>query len=249
MSFVSDRDRRKWGRTDPYFGVVSFDEFKAGRIADNRDRFFQTGHREIAVVMHEIARRFGDVAMGRALDFGSGVGRLVLPLAERYESVLGVDISDAMNAEARLNCGTAGVGNAAFAISDDELSGVAGSFDLVHSYIVLQHIPIERGLALTARMLERLAPGGVAALHYSLERTLPPARALVYFLKHHAPLGRNVMNLLQRRRWDAPAMQMNNYPLARILRVFEQHGVGDIAIVPEWQETALTARIYGRKAG
>ncbi len=247
MSFVSDSDWRKWGRIDPYFGVVSFDEFKADRIADNRARFFDTGRREIEIALNDIAARYGDVARRRALDFGSGVGRLALPLAERYDEVVGVDISDAMIAEARDNCGDVGVRNAHFVLSDDELTRVSGSFDLVHSYIVLQHIPVDRGLALTSQMLSRLAPGGVACLHYSLQRTLPPAREFVYMLKHRAPFGRLVMNLLQRRAWDAPAMQMNNYPLARILRLYAQHGLEDVFVAPEWQETALTARIYGRK--
>ncbi|MEI2735100.1 MAG: methyltransferase domain-containing protein [Rhodoblastus sp.] len=247
MSFVSDSDWRKWGQIDPYFGVVSFDEFKVDRIDENRTRFFDTGRREVEIALDDIASRYDDVARRRALDFGSGVGRLALPLAEHYEEVVGVDISEAMIAEARENCADAGVANARFVLSDDGLTRVTGSFDLVHSYIVLQHIPVERGLALTARMLSRLAPGGVACLHYSLQRTLPPAREFVYALKHRAPFGRLVMNLLQRRAWDAPAMQMNNYPLARILRLYAQHGLEDVFVAPEWQETALTARIYGRK--
>lgn len=247
MSFVSDGDWRKWGEIDPYFGVVSFDEFKAERIAGNRDRFFATGRREIDTAMREICAHYGEVAHRRALDFGSGVGRLAIPLAERYDAVVGVDISDAMIAEARENCRDAGVANAEFVLSDDGLTRLDGSFDLVHSYIVLQHIPVERGLALTAQMLARLAPGGVACLHYSLRRTLPPARALAYALKHHVPGGRAVMNLLQRRAWDTPIMQMNNYPLARILRLYAEHGLEDVFITPEWQETALTARVYGRK--
>ena len=247
MSFISDSDWRKWGEIDPYFGVVSFEEFKAERIAENRERFFATGRREIDIAMNEIELRYGKVAMRRALDFGSGVGRLALPLAERYEQVVGVDISEAMIAEARENCIDSGVANADFVLSDDRLSQVSGAFDLVHSYIVLQHIPVERGLALTREMLSRLAPGGVACLHYSLQRTLPPARALVYALKHNVPGGRGLMNLLQRRAWNAPAMQMNNYSLARILEEYAAQGLEDIFVTPEWQETALTARIYGRK--
>ena len=247
MSFVSDSDWRKWGETDPYFGVVSHEEFRSDSIAGNRDRFFATGRREIDIVMRDMRAHYGDVARRRALDFGSGVGRLALPLAELYNEVVGVDISDAMIAEARANCRGADMDNADFVLSDDGLTRVTGAFDLVHSYIVLQHIPVERGLALTAEMLSRLAPGGVACLHYSLQRTLSPARELVYALKHHVPGGRVAMNVLQRRAWDAPAMQMNNYPLAAILRVFDEQGLEGAFVTPEWQETALTARVYGRK--
>ena len=168
MSFVSDSDWRKWGEIDPYFGVVSFEEFKAERIAGNRERFFASGRREIETAIREIFAHYGDVAHGRALDFGSGVGRLAIPLAERYDAVVGVDISEAMIAEARENCRDAGVANAEFVLSDDGLTRLDGSFDLVHSYIVLQHIPVERGLALTAQMLARLAPGGVDLVRRAL---------------------------------------------------------------------------------
>ena len=57
MSFISDSDWRKWGEIDPYFGVVSFEEFKAERIAENRERFFATGRREIDLAMNEIGPR------------------------------------------------------------------------------------------------------------------------------------------------------------------------------------------------
>jgi SAM-dependent methyltransferase len=247
MSFVSDSHWRKWGAIDPYFGVVSFPEFKSDRIEENIESFFETGRREIQTVLAEIARRYGETPRKRALDFGSGVGRLVLPLAAQFREVVGVDISEAMIAEARRNCVRADVDNVDFALSDDSLSAVSGRFDLVHSYIVLQHIPVGRGLAMTERMLDLLEPGGVAVLHYSLQRTLSPVRAMTYALKHHVPLGRNLMNLLQGKPWDLPAMQMNNYPLARIIAAFERHGLADIAVIPEWHSTALTARIYGRK--
>ena len=64
MSFVSDSDWRKWGEIDPYFGVVSFEEFKAERIAGNLERFFATGRREVDTAMREIFAHYGEVAGG-----------------------------------------------------------------------------------------------------------------------------------------------------------------------------------------
>ena len=250
MATDSDRDWRKWGRSEPYFGVVTEREFKADRIAANTERFFDTGRRDVATVMEQIARFYGDIPTARALDFGSGVGRLVLPFTERFDHVVGVDISEDMIAEARRNCANAAVQNVDFAMSDDELTAVAGSsFDLIHSYIVLQHVPIKRGLALTDRLLALLKPGGVAALHYSLQRKLSAARAVAYPIQHHVPFGRAVTNSVRGRSWDAPAMQMNNYPLAEIIGVFEQHGLDQIVVVPEQHDTALTAYVFGRKSG
>lgn len=248
MSMTTDRHWRKSGETDPYFGVVSFPEFKADRIAENADHFFETGRREIAIVLDKLKRLYGDVPTSRALDFGSDVGRLVLPLSERFDHVVGVDISDAMIAEARKNCAKAGVHNVEFVMSDDALSAVTGpvrSRSELHCYSAY---PGRLGLAVTARLLSLLSPGGSAALHYSIQRTLTPAKALAYAIKHKIPVGRNVMNLLQGREWDAPAMQMNNYPLTEIIRIFEKNGLEQIVIVPEWHSSALSARVYGRKA-
>lgn len=248
MTMDSDRAWREWGKTEPYFSVVTLPEFKVDRLAGNVDRFFETGQLDVSTLMEQIAMLWGEIPTTRALDFGCGVGRLVLPLSERFEHVVGVDISAEMIAEASRNCAKSDVRNVDFAMSDDGLTAVNGSFDLVHSYIVLQHIPVERGLALTERMLARLRPGGVAALHYSLQRTLSPALAFAYAVQHRVPLGRGAMNLVRGRRWNAPIMQMNNYRLADIVRVFEKNGLTDIVIIPEWQETVLTARALGRKA-
>jgi SAM-dependent methyltransferase len=249
MPTNTDRQWRKWGETDPYYGVVTFPEFQANRIAENLDSFFQMGRRDIGLIFHDVKRLYGDLPTSRALDFGCGVGRIALPLSEYFNQVVGVDISEAMIAEARQNCAKAGVLNVEFAISDDRLSAVEGSFDFVHSYNVLQHIPVDRGLVLTRRMLAVLRPGGFAALHYSVKRNMPPLKALSYAIRNQLPLGGPLWNLLRFRRWDTPDMQMNNYSLGEIVRAFEENDVTDIFIVPEWHSTALTVRVYGQRRG
>ncbi|TAL81956.1 MAG: class I SAM-dependent methyltransferase, partial [Beijerinckiaceae bacterium] len=163
-----------------------------------------------------------------------------------FDEVVGVDISDAMLAEAKRNC--AGSPNISLIKSDDSLSRINGKFDLVHSYVVLQHIPINRGMQLTQKMLELVEDDGVAALHYSIQRTLSPLKAIVYGIKHHVPFGRQVMNLIQRCDWNLPVMQMNNYPLPEILRCFERNGFEDLIIVPEWHSVALTVWIFGKRS-
>jgi 2-polyprenyl-3-methyl-5-hydroxy-6-metoxy-1,4-benzoquinol methylase len=228
--------------------VVSTPDFNKDQIAANLDRFFETGRRDVAATLAQIKRFYGNVPTARALDFGCGVGRLVLPFAQHFGHVVGVDVSPDMIAEARKNCAANGVGKVDFVLSDNDLRSLTGSFDLIHSYIVLQHIPVVRGLALTDRLLSLVNPGGVAVLHYSLQRTLTFPKACVYAMKHHVPFGRVAMNLLQSRKWDTPAMQMNNYPLADILAVFDKRQMADIIVVPEQQVSALTASIFARRA-
>jgi len=247
VTSISDSDWRKWGRIDPYYAVCTLPEFKADHIGANRESFFSSGRRDISIAIEAAERLYGGVGTSRALDFGSGVGRLVIPLAKRFTHVVGVDISPDMIHEAQKNCANAELSNTSFVLSDDALSAVSGSYDLVHSYIVLQHIPIARGLEITRRLLRLLKPGGVAALHYSLQRTLTPTKAFAYAMKHHIPFGRIAMNVIQGKALSAPAMQMNNYSLIDLLALFEDSGMENVVVMPEQHESALTARILAQK--
>jgi hypothetical protein len=62
----SDRDWRKWGKSEAYFGVVTCPEFEADRIAGNFDRFFETGRKDVSARMVQIERLYGDVSTSRA---------------------------------------------------------------------------------------------------------------------------------------------------------------------------------------
>ncbi len=105
-----------------------------------------------------------DSARNDALDFGCGVGRLVMPLAGRYRSVIGIDISDAYIAEAMRNRDRKGFANIDFAENLDGLIAAGRQFDLVHSCIVFNHIPWPRGQQIIADMFGLLREGGVMAV-------------------------------------------------------------------------------------
>jgi SAM-dependent methyltransferase len=98
----------------------------------------------------------------RALDFGCGVGRHARVLAEHFDSVVGVDVSEEMIRLARgLNEGIEGL---EFVVNADErLAGMpSGEFDLVQSQLVLQHLPGEDViLGYIGEMLRVLRPGGL----------------------------------------------------------------------------------------
>jgi len=123
--------------------------------------------------------------LGDALDFGCGVGRLVLPLAGHFGTVVGVDISDAYLAEAARNRDRKGVTNVEFTDSLDDLAAQRRRFDLVHSYIVFNHIPWARGKALIATLFGLLRPGGVLALHVLHKRHAGRLRRGVSWLRRN----------------------------------------------------------------
>ena len=100
----SDEAWKRWGEDDPYYGVLSDPKFRKDEFAAHRDEFFRSGEEHVERRLDLIRRLYGETRRRSAVDFGSGTGRLVIPLSRRYERVVGVDISPAMTVEARRNC-------------------------------------------------------------------------------------------------------------------------------------------------
>lgn len=227
MNRHPDAAWEKFGQSAPYFGVVSHDRFRdAGTEGPARTEFFRSGEEHVERYFR-LVREAVDAGFAprRALDLGCGVGRVVIPLARRIPEVVGVDVSRSMLEEARRNCAEAGVlKNVELLVSDDALSAVRGSFDFVHSYIVFQHIPPRRGEAILRSLVGRLHAGGVGAVHLTYAMRLPRWKRLVQSARKSVPLVHNVGNLLQRRPFSAPLMQMNRYDLNRVFRLLQDGG-------------------------
>lgn len=244
----TDTDWDKWGKNDPYFGVLSAEEYRADKLSDKaRAEFFQSGSDYIDEVLATIRTRF-DAAYrpSSSLDFGCGVGRLVVPLAGQSKSVVGVDVSDNMLAEAKSNCEQRGLQNVSFAKSDDDLSQVDGPFDLIHSCLVLQHIPTRRGMRIIDNLLEHLAPGGVIAIQFYYRCDAPKLLRALVKLRYRLPIANNFRNLLRGRPWDEPAMQLHTYPLDEVIDMLKAAGAHQVYMHPftygEFQSVALYAQ-------
>jgi SAM-dependent methyltransferase len=166
MDRDTDSDWRKIAEDDPYWGVLSSNKFKTSNMdAQARSEFFSSGQnlmgRILAFIRAHIRR---DFAPARSLDFGCGVGRLLIPIARFSSEAVGVDVAPEMLRLAGENLRSFGIANAEVVPSDDELSNVSGSFEFINSYIVIQHIPPSRGYRLIGQLLQRLDKGGVASL-------------------------------------------------------------------------------------
>jgi SAM-dependent methyltransferase len=163
----TDRHWESWGAQDPYYGVLTHPRFRSAALNDEaRAEFFHTGRVHAEHVLHTCRQQVDPAfAPQRVLDFGCGVGRVLIPFAGVAAEAVGVDVSPSMLAEAQRNCDAAGASNVRLLPSDDALSALDGEFDLVHSCIVLQHIEVPRGRALFGALLQRIRPGGLGALH------------------------------------------------------------------------------------
>ena len=227
--------------------MLSHKKFRKENIEANRREFFESGAEYVFGIIATAVRHFGQFKNESAVDFGSGVGRLTIPLGQRFKKVVGVEISDAMIAEARQNCQRIAAWNVDFVKSDDNLSRLAQKFDFVNSCLVLQHLPPKRGMNIISRLLKSLNPGGVIVLHFPVRRRLPPLEKFVYLLKHNVPLARYCFNLLQGRRLSEPLMQMNQYDLIDVVALYSANGIREFAFNTHVLEDTLSVILFGRK--
>src|ERR1700733_11821616 len=131
----TDSAWEEWGRREPYFGVITNPKFRRADITEGgKQEFFESGRLHVEYVMQVIHRSIEPhFSPKTVLDFGCGVGRLLVPFANIAEDVVGLDVSPSMLKEARRNCDDKGVTNVRLLASDDSLSSLKSSFDLIHS--------------------------------------------------------------------------------------------------------------------
>jgi SAM-dependent methyltransferase len=223
----SDKHWIRFGQFDPYLRTVkTLDPYKLDlALAGGSEFYFESGERYVADLFREIDRY---VCPGfrpkRAVDFGCSVGRIAVPLAARCESMIGIDISPDALAEAEKNAAHFRVSNAQWLLSDDRLSRLGEPIDLFHSYNVLQHLPVARGLAIIHRALELLRPGGVIAVHVPYADLASGTRRAINWAQAHVPGVGQLANLARRRAFDYPLMLMNPYDIGTILSLLRQRG-------------------------
>jgi SAM-dependent methyltransferase len=215
----TDIEWERWGQQDPYFGVLTHPRFPRAELTEEtRREFFESGHTHVEYVMQMVRLHLDPhFAPKSVLDFGCGVGRTLVAFAKVAEEVLGLDVAPSMLAEARANCAAHGLTNVECQLSNDDLLKMPGKFDLVHSYIVFQHIEAKRGKAVFARLLKTIAPGGVGAIHllYSKSAFSP---SLGVAPEPVQPADTGVVSA-------EPQMLMNAYGATEVLFMLQMSGV------------------------
>jgi len=230
----TDKAWDKWGQTDPYYGVLSADAFRKENLsAENKKAFFESGEEYIKFIINIIYKHiYPAFAPFKCLDFGCGVGRLVMPLARRCKYVVGMDVSDAMLALARQNCLNNEIHNIDFYKSDDNLSAINGKFDLITSCLVFQHIPIKRGKHILEKLLESLNDKGVAVLQIIFHRNAPFLNKFSCWLQKKIPFLSYVVNVFRKRKFFQPPVQMNSYNLTEIAKLLTDNGIKSFFAIP-----------------
>src|SRR5213593_3209799 len=127
------------GAADPLWAVLSNPDKKGRRW--NTEEFFATGLRQVETLINELRSVNRALGSRSALDFGCGVGRLTQPLTRYFDEVIGVDLSPEMVRVARAHNRVPERCRYVVNASADLAMFPSGSFDLVLSFLTLQHIP------------------------------------------------------------------------------------------------------------
>lgn len=214
----TDADWRELGDTQPYWGVLTHPDYRTENLTEAHvEAFYETGGQFIDGVLDQLERLTGARPSGTALDFGCGTGRLTEAMA-RHLPTTGYDISPGMLDRARERNGKGTyVGEMP-----------AGPFGWINSFIVLQHIPTARGMALIEELLGKLAPGGMVSLHVTVWRDdhlIPPPPS------GWRKLLRPLIETVRAQRLPRGTILMHDYDLSAVVRLLNRAGIEQMEMV------------------
>lgn len=239
VSFEQVRaDWTRLGAEDPLWAVHVAPDKRGGRW--EVEEFLDLGRQDVDRARGILTGLGLPTTWDRVLDFGCGAGRLSQALAEHADEVVGLDVSPPMLETARAL--DRSDGRCSFVLGEDpDLRAFPdGSFDLVYTERVLQHLPrpvLENYLAEFVRVLR---PGGVAYLHCTTRPMWTPRGMAWRFAP--GPLVR----WAQRRLLGYPApMRMTGMTEERVAAVVGAAGAEVLAgVAVDEPETHWQARRY-----
>ncbi len=154
----------------------------------DRRAFWDSGEKTVATELLPVIEEFA-VPRSTALEIGCGVGRLAVPMAQHFQQVFGLDVSDEMVSQAAANARERQLSNARF-VSISELRNSAGDslrfdarVDFIYSLLVFQHIEDFRIIQEYLRRVSSwLGEDGIAYLQFD---TRP--RTVLYGIRNAIP--------------------------------------------------------------
>ena len=158
----TDSDWELMAKDHPYYSVITDPKYFGPSLSDEAQKeFFQSGVLHVKGVLEIIRSHFDPrFKPNVVVDFGCGVGRVLLPFACESKKAVGVDVSETMLNLARKHALEKKLSNILFLRSDEDLESLSSGYDLFHSAIVFQHIPPTRGYILLRNLFEKLCSGG-----------------------------------------------------------------------------------------
>ena len=197
--------RKNWeefGETDPLWSILTNPAKKNNKW--NEEEFFKTGNRAINHLLQQTKNKLKIPFSNRkALDFGCGVGRCTLALANHFDQVTGIDIADSMiHLATHYNSFPDRVNY--LQTSDPNLALLASeSYSFIYSNITLQHIHPKYSKVYLKNFIRLLERDGI--LFFQLPSAPPASFAGMIYKNLPAPL----LNLYRKIKYGkSPVMEM-----------------------------------------
>ncbi|KEO73628.1 class I SAM-dependent methyltransferase [Anditalea andensis] len=223
----SKQDWKTFGDEDPFYGVLSEERYKYKNFNKNgRAEFYKTGYQYVEELKSRIESKFGHGILDMdVLDFGCGVGRLTLPFAQQTTGkVIGLDVSPGMIKIADEQRDIHKFKNLTYhAYSGIDIPNF-GTFDLVNSYIVIQHIEPSIGYPLIDQLCKMAKIGGIVHLQMPYGHNIPILKYLKFYLKVHSDFYNRFTNMVKTGSFTrTPVMQMNYYSSDSLESIFKKY--------------------------
>ena len=159
-----ERIRRQWselGDVEPYWSVLTSEQFKMNNIDGNEAEFYRLGE-DLANLINIFSERNSlPVPSGVCLELGCGVGRVTLHLAKMFEKVVGLDVSSGNLKIASNNIQKSAIVNVdLIKLSTIEDFDKIPNFDFLYSIIVLQHNPPPIQKMILDKLFAKMNAGG-----------------------------------------------------------------------------------------
>lgn len=216
----TDKDWIEIGRSEPFFGVLSNPQYLKEKLTHNAiDEFYKTGEGDIEYIVKTFEEHFGVFCPTSALDFGCGVGRLLLPIAQRVSSAVGIDVSSSMLEETMKRAELLKIQNIHLYEAIPE-----GQFDWINSLIVFQHIPPAKGYKLLEKLLGCLSQGGLCSIQLTFFRESNHLDEILRDVKTCSYNGESV-KVMDVSPPIKGHISMYDYDLSQVLSIFVKKGL------------------------
>lgn len=155
MKMSSIHNWKQFGKQDPYYGVLSEEKYRKQNITEEGLKdFFTSGESFVQETEAKVSQLFEkSLANCSILDFGCGVGRLVIPFAQlSSKKVVGLDVSADIIKKANAHKQALNISNLELLSFDGVTIPALPQFDFINSYIVFQHIEPALGFSLLRQL-------------------------------------------------------------------------------------------------
>jgi SAM-dependent methyltransferase len=212
MRALFARVQSQWsalGESDPFWSVLTHDAFRSGNLSDEAlADFYQSGAEHAALVELFSARNDTPIPRGVCVDFGCGVGRVAMHLAERFDKIIAVDISQGNLRQCGEMAERRGLANIECRLlrSPEDLS-LLPEVDFVYSVIALQHNtpPIQK--LLLDILLGKIRDGGG------------------FLFQTQTFYHNDAFDVDSYLKSPVDVMDVHSLPMHEILRLIEHHGL------------------------